>query len=275
MSNDPSGSKPKRSILRRLLTILVVSIAVIALALFALVTLYSETKPTGKAGPEADALARRMVDWTNPAGWANTGAVRWDFAGRFKHLWDRQRGYSKVVWGPYEVIFDLATQKGVARSDGVVVEPKRAAQLIETAYGRWINDSFWLNPFSSFFDTNVRREIVDLEDGGRGLLITYGAGGLTPGDSYLWTADESGRPRAWKMWVSIIPIGGLEVSWDDWLTLPTGAKISTVHHGPIDLLMKDVAGAPTLEALLEGAPDPFAALSVGTSSTAASRPATR
>jgi hypothetical protein len=63
------------------------------------------------------------------------------------------------------------------------------------------------------------------------------------------------------MWVSIVPIGGLEVSWEGWVTLSTGAKISTRHRwGPVELALTDVAAAPTLDALMPGS-DPFAELS--------------
>ena len=219
----------------------------------------NEEKPTGQAGEEADRLAQKMIGWTNPEGWAQTRAVRWSFAGRFDHLWDRDRGYDRVSWGPYVALVRLADASGVVRADGQVVEPERAKELLQTAYERWVNDSFWLNPFDGLFDATTRRELVQTEDRGAGLLVTYGSGGVTPGDSYLWFAQPDGQPTAWKMWVDIIPIGGLEASWDEWTALPTGAKISTLHKGPIELKL-EVNGARTLTELLDGAPDPFAEL---------------
>ena len=95
-------------------------------------------------------------------------------------------------------------------------------------------------------------------------MVSYASGGLTPGDAYVWIVGPDGRPRSWKMWVSIIPIGGVEVSWDGWRELATGAWISTAHHGPLGLTLElgDVRGAETLEALVDG-PDPFSPLFEG------------
>ena len=61
------------------------------------------------------------------------------------------------------------------------------------------------------------------------LLVTYISGGTTPGDSYLWHLDESGNPSSFQMWVSILPIKGLEASWQGWITTESGAKFPTFH----------------------------------------------
>jgi len=166
----------------------------------------------------------------------------------------------------------LSTQEGVVRVDGELTSGDRAKDLIEKAYSRWTNDSFWLNPFDGVFDASTQRAIVDVPGRGKALLVTYKGGGLTPGDSYLWFADEAGQPSAWKMWVAIIPVGGLEVSWEDWIELSTGAKIATMHKGFIDLPMSGVEGAANIGALFKNQPDPFAEL-VGDSPKPSSRPA--
>jgi hypothetical protein len=62
------------------------------------------------------------------------------------------------------------------------------------------------------------------------------------------------------MWVSILPIPGLEASWEGWTTLPTGARVATEHRvAGLTLRLRDIAAAETLAAL-EGATDPFAPL---------------
>ncbi len=264
--------------MRKIAFYLLALIALIAIGIAVMLAVVSETKPTGMPGPEADALARKMVEWTNPDGWAETGAVRWNFADRQQHLWDRRRGYSEVRWGGHVVQVRLSDRAGVAMSDGQPVEGDEGQRLIERAYGHWINDSFWLHPFDGLFDSGVERAIVERPDGPPALLVTYTSGGLTPSDSYLWLVGDDGQPTAWKMWVSIIPVGGLEASWEDWQPLSTGAKVSTLHRSIIDLQLKDVEGAATLETLVGSTEDPFAPLEASLEPAApetapASRPA--
>lgn len=83
---------------------------------------------------------------------------------------------------------------------------------------------------------------------------------MTPGDAYLWRIGADDLPTSWKMWVKIIPIGGLAFSWENWIILSTGVKIATLHrNGPIRLQLTEVAAAPAL-AKLEPGEDPFAPL---------------
>ena len=70
---------------------------------------------------------------------------------------------------------------------------------------------------------------MQTEDGKQALLITYTKGGTTPGDSYLWHFDESGKPRSYQMWVDILPISGLEATWDQWTETESGAFLPTTH----------------------------------------------
>ena len=254
----------------RILAFLLAAVGVLVLGVAITIAVLDESKPTGEAGPAADDLARRMVAWTQPEGWAQTGAIQWNFGGRNQHLWDRQRRYARVEWGSTVVLLRLDTQSGIVREDGVTAKGARASELLQQAYAKWVNDAFWLHPFDGIFGPSVVRSIVKTPDRGDGLLVTYQSGGVTPGDSYLWFVDADGRPTAYKMWVSIIPVGGLEVSWDDWIDLPTGAKISTLHKGPIELRLTDIKGAENLDALLAGQPDPFVEL---TQTTPTSQPA--
>jgi hypothetical protein len=44
-----------------------------------------------------------------------------------------------------------------------------------------------------------------------------------PGDSYVWFVTKI--TKAWRMWVSIIPVGGLETTWEDWKTFQNNLKL--------------------------------------------------
>ena len=58
-------------------------------------------------------------------------------------------------------------------------------------------------------------------------------------------------PISWRMWVQIIPIGGIETTWEGWTDLSTGAKVSTQHEGwgRVMTFISNVQGAENLDAL--------------------------
>lgn len=245
--------------------------------------IFSKPLPKGETGARADELARSIEKAIDKDAWARTGAIKWTFRGHNRHLWDRQRNLDRVIWGDVYVLCNLSDRTGVAFQQRKPVTGAAGRKLVEKAYKAWINDSFWLNPLAKLFDEGVTRSVIaptpGQNPGAPALLISYGGGGLTPGDSYLWLlperpgdggagaalAGELLRPRAWRMWVSIIPVKGLENSWDGWTQLATGAWVATHHQitgTGLNLDLTDVAGAATLKDLVPG-PDPFAPLSGG------------
>ena len=248
--------------MRRLLKVLLLFVLGIGLLIGIGLRLAQSPLPEGTTGPDADALARQMMEAIDDDAWQRTGAVSWDFSGRQQHLWDRERGLARVRFGDHEVLLDLTHQTGKAylRADGSEIDAVQTEELVQKAWSFWCNDSFWLNPISKVFDEGVTRRLVELEDGGQGLLVTYSEGGVTPGDSYLWIVGPDGRPVAWKMWTRILPVAGLEAGWDGWQTLATGAQIATRHKiAFLELELHDVEGATHLAELVLG-DDPFAPL---------------
>ena len=245
-------------------------VAVLGLGLWTLIQVLSKPLPKGESGPAADELARAIERSVDKDAWARTGAVKWTFAGRNRHLWDRQRAFDRVIFGDAYVLCDLNKRTGIAFQKHKRVTGAAEKKLVDKAYAHWINDSFWLNPLVKLFDDGVTRSVVSSYPGQTGtspaLLISYNGGGLTPGDSYLWMLPQSPsteqRPSGWRMWVSIIPIKGIENSWDGWTQLATGAWVATRHQVAgmsFKLNLDAVAGATTLKELVPG-PDPFALL---------------
>lgn len=249
--------------MRHLRKLLLALLLLATLALTALgITAWSlhEPLPTGTSGPEAEALADRMLTAIRADAWARTGAVTWRFPRGHEHLWDRRRNLARVRWSDYEARVNLHTRRAVVtRRDGQPVPTDQAEALGKTAYALWANDSFWLNAPAKIRDPGTTRALVTLPGGERALLVTYGSGGVTPGDSYLWLLDQDGTPRAWRMWVGIIPVGGLEWRWHGWTTTPTGARLAPLHDGIADVNLTDVRAAATLAELVPG-PDPFAGM---------------
>lgn len=245
--------------LRKVLRVFAVLAALLALFVGVAWAVYRHPAPAAMAG-DGDALARRMMASVDADAWARTGAVRWTFFNGDRHLWDRTRSLDLFEHGDARTLIDLNTHRGVATRGGRTLAGPEASAALDTAWKRWINDSFWLNPAVKAFDDGVTRSVVRGDDGRDALLLSYRSGGVTPGDRYLWMFDANGRPRAWRMWVSVIPIGGIEATWEGWTRLATGAWVATKHHmGPAHMQIRDVVGAESLAALEPGA-DPFAAL---------------
>ena len=234
-----------------------VGLVLLVLGVLVLVKSRSKPLPEGQPGERAEALAQAMLAAIDHKSWELTGGVMWNFGGRQEHMWDRQRHFAQVRWDGYEVLVDLSKRTGVAKVNGTRIYGEEAEILVRKAWAHWANDSFWLNPISKIYDEGVSRSYVEMEDGLRGLLVTYASGGVTPGDSYLWVVDENDLPVRWEMWVSIIPIGGFEATWTNWTTLSTGVKVSQTHDlGVAVLELTDIRAGATLSEMVPG-DDPF------------------
>lgn len=228
----------------------------------------NESRPVGTPSSQADILAKQVAQRAGVDAWQKLEAISWDFGGRQQHLWDKKRHLASIQMGDAKVLMNLNDQTGRAYRGGQELQGEEKKALLEKGYSKWCNDSFWLNPLAKLFDEGVKRSLVT-HKGQKGLLIEYGNGGVTPGDAYLWILGSNGLPRAWKMWVNIIPIGGLELSWEGWQT-HEGAKLASLHKGLFTLELKDIkAGA--LSKVAPG-PDPFAKLFENTKAPA-SQPA--
>jgi hypothetical protein len=211
-----------------------------------------EPIPKGDVSKEADELAKAMMASVNTQAWDSTGAVSWTFRNPHYHTWDRKRNFASISWDDKEVLIDIDGRRGFINKGADGLSELEKSALCESAWKFWVNDSFWLNPISKVFDGGTERRLVKSDEWGEALLVTYKSGGATPGDSYLWILDENKRPKAWKLWVSIIPIGGLKFSWEDWVTLSTGASIATSHKGLLDIPITDVKGTSDLLELTDG-----------------------
>lgn len=221
--------------------------------------LFNESEPMSEPTAEADAMAEKMLEAINKEAWDTTKIVTWTFPGGHKFLWDKTRHYTQVEWGENRVLLDIGNISGKVFKNGTEVTGEEAQATLKTAWDYFNNDSFWLNAPAKVFDPGTVRSIVDIE-GRKGLKVQYTSGGTTPGDSYVWFLDEQGMPTGYKMWVQIIPIGGLEFGWTDYKTLYSGAKVATKH--PNEAKALELTGIDAAESFadlgIEG--DPFAGM---------------
>ena len=173
----------------------------------------------------ADSVAMNVFEaYGGPAAWADLRYLRFDFATRSsagsddssaappertvhgRHLWDRMTGDYRLEMPRggdtlYVALFNTqAPDAGNVWLFGERVEAGEEADLLEQAYRRFINDTYWLLMPVKLFDEGVQRSYLpdsssaDVEV----LHLSFGDVGLTPGDQYWIYADKAtGRIRHW------------------------------------------------------------------------------
>lgn len=191
---------------------------------------YSEDLPVGVQNEVADQMAQHMLEALDYKAYQSTDYIEWTFSNRRHYKWEKSKSTCTIFWKNNKVILD---QNNSQNSKAFVGDEQAsgpgADALIKKAFDYFNNDSFWLVAPYKVFDSGTERRLVNLEKDKQGLLVTYNSGGSTPGDSYLWHLDENFRPTSFQMWTSIIPIQGLEASWNDWTTTETGAQLPVFH----------------------------------------------
>lgn len=229
--------------IRKILKIVGVLVVLLIVAFITMYAVYNEKLPEGRPGADADALAQKMLSTLNYDKFKQTRFLEWTFqGGAHQYKWDKEKRKVDVSWDNYLVNLDLiAPESSLAFKSGERLMDIESEAIIEDAIAYFNNDSFWLVAPYKVMDKGVTRSIIPLPDGTDGLLVTYTAGGTTPGDSYLWMLQPNGFPKSFKMWVKIIPIGGIEATWDDWAVMESGAFLPKSHElGPVKLMMGDI-----------------------------------
>lgn len=205
--------------------------------------IYNNPLPQGKKGAEADALAHKMLKAINDKAYKETRYLEWNFKeGTHRYKWDKKNGVVQVEWKDNRVLLNLnhPEKSSIFETDQEVTGNSRA-NLIKKAISYFNNDSFWLVAPFKVFDSGTERSLAQLEDGSQGLLVTYTSGGTTPGDSYLWKLRPNGFPESFRLWVEIIPLGGLKATWEDWQVMESGVFLPTSHElGPMSFRMEEV-----------------------------------
>ncbi len=190
---------------------------------------FSKKLPDGVKSERTVEIIDKMNSALNKAAWDSTRYVKWTFMGGHHYLWDKEANLAQVEWKQNKVLLDPDEVKGVAYAQNVKQEGDQAEKLIQKAWSFWCNDMFWMTAPFKVNDPGVRHELVQDESGDR-LKVIYSSGGVTPGDIYIWSFDEEGRPSSYDMFVKILPIKGVSVPWGGWIELPTGALLSTKHE---------------------------------------------
>lgn len=200
-----------------------------------------EQRPVMTASTEADSVAKKMLAALNVSAWDSVHTVAWQFMGGRRYVWNKRHDSVRVQWSDVTVALHTGSVTGRATRSGIMVGVEESKKYVRKAWKYFCNDSFWLVAPYKVFDPGTERGLVELEDGETGLLVSYTSGGVTPGDSYVWVLNDDFVPNAWKMWVQVIPVGGIEVRWQDWKQHEGGVMLSgSKRIGPLELAITGI-----------------------------------
>lgn len=174
----------------------------------------------------ADSVAARLLEAHGADALASAPYLRFNFAVETpegtqvigRHFWDRTTGDYRVEWreGPdssYVALVDVRdvtdeVPRGEVYLNGTQLEGDAARAAREEAYGRFINDTYWLLAPVKAFDSGVnRRYLPDSSTATHDVLhLTFGDVGLTPDDEYwFYVSTETGRLDRWAFHLQGMP----------------------------------------------------------------------
>ncbi len=183
--------------------------------------------PVGVEGAGAQELATRLEQSVHLQEWKGLGAVEFVFQpARTHHFHDLKRGFVEVSYptgsGRTRVLYSRKNGAFIAWQEGALLEGEEAQEALKEARKFHNHALFWLNPFATLRNPGVVLKKV----GARALLAIYPDEEGGEGNSYLIVLDRKGKPEHWKMWVDYTRIKGVEVTFDGWESLTTGALVS-------------------------------------------------
>ena len=212
--------------------------------------------------PKAVEVAERsMTAMGGQERFAAARLLRFDFApvrdgkvtGSYHHWWDRHRGAYRLEGVnkegvPYRVLFDVNTKQGRAWLGARELAGEELAKQLEGAYGRFINDTYWLLMPWKWLDpgVNLAYEGKKTVDGSEYDVVTLSfetGTGLTSNDRY-W-AYVSTKTNLMERWEYVLeneegaPGTGNPTpwTWEAWKETAAGVKLSTdrrrLAEGPV------------------------------------------
>jgi hypothetical protein len=223
--------------------------------------------PALRADEKVDSIARELIAALGgePA-WEKARQFRFDFvveregkrAAEFRHAWDRYTGDYRVSGAdksgaPWVAYFNVNTREGSAFVNGRPIEGEEKKKLLETAYGRFINDSYWLLAPWKVFDPGVTRAYEGEKAGPEGepcdvIRLSFENVGLTPKDIYwLWITREGRRMVQWQYVLGGAQEEPTTALWKDWRKF-AGLALSVEKIIParsVRILFENVSVSPT------------------------------
>ncbi len=226
--------------------------------------------------PKADAVGHALVTAMGGEGaWEKARQFQFDFVvvkegkevARFSHAWDRYTGDYRLrgvdkAGAPYAVYFNVNTKAGRAFVNGVAVEGAERDKRLESAYERFINDTYWLLAPWKIFDPGVHLAFDGEKPCPGGgmcdvLRLSFENVGLTPRDVYwIWVARDGSRMIQWQYVLGGASEPPTTARWEDWRKLG-GVLLSLdkpITGEPFEIRFDNVAVAPVRDDALFRSP---------------------
>jgi hypothetical protein len=245
-------------------------------ALSLVLLLAAAAVPAAERDAKADAAGKELIAaMGGEAAWEKARQFRFDFVvvkdgkavARFAHTWDRYTGDYRLegtdkAGAPYAVYFNVNTKAGKALVNGVPASGEDNEKRIESAYGRFINDTYWLLAPWKVFDPGVRLAYdgeKPCPEGGTCdvLKLSFENVGMTPKDIYwLWLARAPRRMIQWQYVLGGASEEPTTARWIDWKTLG-GVALSLekpIVGESFEIRFENVAVSPIRDDALFAAP---------------------
>lgn len=195
---------------------------------------------------KADSIGRELIAALGgQAAWEKARQFRFDFVveregktvASFSHAWDRYTGDYRLngtdkTGAPFSVYFNVNTKQGKALVNGKPAEGEARDALLKNAYGRFINDTYWLLAPWKIFDPGVHLAYdgeKPCPDGGvcDVLKLSFEEVGLTPKDIYwFWITREGRQMVQWQYVLNGAQEEPTTALWKNWQKF-SGVSLST------------------------------------------------
>jgi hypothetical protein len=195
---------------------------------------------------KADSIGKELIAALGgQAAWESARQFRFDFVveregkpvASFSHAWDRYTGDYRLngtdkTGAPFSVYFNVNTKQGKALVNGKPAEGEARDALLKNAYGRFINDTYWLLAPWKIFDPGVHLAYdgeKPCPDGGVCdlLKLSFEDVGLTPKDIYwFWITREGRQMVQWQYVLNGAQEEPTTALWKNWQKF-SGVSLST------------------------------------------------
>jgi hypothetical protein len=227
---------------------------------------------------KADAVGKELIAaMGGEKAWAKARQFQFDFvverdgkkAASRSHAWDRYTGDYRVsgtdkTGAPFTVYFNANTKDGKAFVNRKPAEGVEQAALLKSAYGMFINDTYWLLAPWKIFDPGVHLAYAGEKpcpDGGvcDVLKLSFEDVGLTPRDVYWLYVTRDGRKMVqWQFVLNGSSDPPTTVAWKDWRPFG-GILLATekpMMERPAVIRFENLSVSPTRDDGLFKAPTP-------------------